>query len=203
MLMTQFSFQNQLMNGLVLIFQKKCRKSTLSKYYFNLNNSSIEIVNNHTYLGVTFSSSGSFKDCKSNLKDKARRSIFATRRYLSFSRLPLKITSKRFNSLFLLIFLYGSEIWGIYDTENTSTWEKDVIEKNSHLFLQANSGSKQAVLKCCSQKRIWQITIEINYKYINYKVLDSSPKLVIYQRTILQNSLYIFLKNINWLIGTF
>ena len=128
----------------VMIFQKKCRKSTLNKYCFNINHKSIEIVNNYTYLGVNFSSCGSFRDCKTNLKEKARRPIFATRRYLNFLKLPLEVTSKLFDSLSFPILLYGSEIWGIYDKNNLSTWEKDEIEK-THIYFckQAMSVNKQ------------------------------------------------------------
>ena len=98
----------------VVIFQKKCRKSTLDKYYFQINDDKIDIVNNYTYLGINFSANGNFRDCKTNLKDKTRRSIFATRRYLDFSKLSLDVTNKLFDSLFLPILLYGSEVWDIY-----------------------------------------------------------------------------------------
>ena len=117
----------------VVIFQKKCRKSTLD--------CKIDIVNNYTYLGINFSTNGNFRDCKTNLKDKTRRSIFATRRYLDFSKLSLGVTNKLFDSLFLPILLYGSEVWGIYDKDNFNTWEKDDIEK-THIFLQTISWSK-------------------------------------------------------------
>ena len=108
-----------------MIFQKKCRKSTLDKYLFRIYDDKIDIVNNYTYLGINFSAN--FRDCKTNLKDKTRRSIFATGRYLDFSKLPLDVTNKLFDSLFLPILLYGSEVWGIYDKDNFDTWEKDDI----------------------------------------------------------------------------
>ena len=125
----------------VVIFQKKCRKSTLDKYYFQINDDKIDIVNNYTYLGINFSTNGNFRDCKTNLNDKTRRSIFATRRYLDFSKLFLGVTNKVFDSLFLPILLYGSEVWGIYDKDNFNPWEKDDIEK-THIFLQTISWSK-------------------------------------------------------------
>ena len=56
----------------LLIFQKKCRKSTYDKYYFQINDDKIDIVNNYTYLGINFSANGSFRNCKTNLKDKTR-----------------------------------------------------------------------------------------------------------------------------------
>ena len=93
-----------------------------------------EIVSNYTYLGINFSSNGNFKTCEVNLKDKVRRSFFATRRYLDFSKVPIDITNKLFNSLFLPTLLYGSEIWGIYDKDDFNSWEKDVTER-THIFL--------------------------------------------------------------------
>ena len=75
-------------------FEKKYRKSTLDKHCFHITGRNIEIVNNYSYLGINFSSNGNFKVCKSNLKDKVRRSFFATRRYLDFSKIPRDITNK-------------------------------------------------------------------------------------------------------------
>ena len=54
-----------------------------------------------TYLGVNFSANGSFTNHKEKLKEKTRRSIFTTRQYLDFLRLPTNISSKLFGTLFL------------------------------------------------------------------------------------------------------
>ena len=116
-----------------MIFQKNHRKSVL-RHCFGINKHKIEIVDNYNYLGTNFSTNGNFENCKLNSRDKVRRSFFAVRRYLNFSKVPLDITNKLFNSLFLTILLYGSEIWGIYDKDDFSTWEKDTIEK-THIFL--------------------------------------------------------------------
>ena len=89
----------------VMIFQKKLRKSTFNNHHFKKNKEKIEIVSNYTYLGVNFSSNGNFRDNKLILKEKTRRSIFATRRYLNFSNLPTDIVNKLFDSLFLRILM--------------------------------------------------------------------------------------------------
>ena len=60
-------------------------------------------------------SNGNFRDNKINLKEKTRRSIFATRRFLNFSKLPIDVVNKVFDSLFLPILMYGSEVWGVND----------------------------------------------------------------------------------------
>ena len=111
----------------IMIFEKKYRKSTLNKHCFHINRHNTEIVNNYTYLGINFSSNRNLKVSKSNLRyqDKVRRSFFATRRYPDFSKIPSDITKKLFNSLFQPILLYGSEVWGIYDKDDITNWEKE------------------------------------------------------------------------------
>ena len=120
----------------VIIFQKKSRKSIIDKYKFLVNNENIEIVNNYTYLGVNFSTNGSFTNHEEKLKEKTRRSIFATRWYLDFLRLPTNISSKLFDTLFLPILTYFSEVWGDYDKYDNNSWENEMIEK--HTFISAN-----------------------------------------------------------------
>ena len=58
---------------------------------------------------------------------------FATRRYLNFLKLPIDVVNKIFNSSYLPILLYGSEVWSIYDKDDTNPWEKDIIEK-THIY---------------------------------------------------------------------
>ena len=80
----------------IVIFQKKHRKSTTLKHQFYINNEKIEFTNRYTYLAVKFSTNGSFKDHKAILKDKAKRSIFATRQHVNFFRLPIDISNRFF-----------------------------------------------------------------------------------------------------------
>ena len=94
----------------IIIFQKKSRKSTIVKYNFTVNNEHIEIVNNYTYLSVNFSANGNFTNHKENLKEKTKRSFFATRRYHDFLKLPIHVINKLFNTLFSPILIYSSEV---------------------------------------------------------------------------------------------
>ena len=71
-------------------FSNKSVEITRNKYCFHINDNSIEIANNYTYLGVYFSSTGTLRDYKTVLKEKTRRSIIATRQYRrNFTKLPL------------------------------------------------------------------------------------------------------------------
>ena len=65
-----------------------------------------------------------------NIFENARRSIFASKRYLDFNKLPINMCNKLFDTLFLPIFLYGSEIWGAYDNMNIKKWVKDPVEND-------------------------------------------------------------------------
>ena len=61
---------------------------------------------------------------------KTRRSIFASKPYLdSVNKLSINTCNKLFDTLFLPIILYGSEIWGPYDNLNIKKWEKDPVER--------------------------------------------------------------------------
>ena len=145
----------------VMIFQKKCRKSILDKHYFQINEDKIEIVNNYTYLGINFTSNGNFRNCKANLKDKTRRSIFATRRYLDFAKLPLDVTNKLFDSLFLPILLYGSEVWGIYDKDDFNTWEKDEVEKTQIYFCKQFLGVNKQCPNVAARNELGRLPIKL------------------------------------------
>ena len=146
----------------IMIFQKKFRKTILDKYLFQINNQNIDIVSNYTYLGINFSNNGNFKFSKLNSKDKVRRSFFATRRYLDFSKVSLDLTNKLFNSLFLPILLYGSEVWGVYDKDNLSTWEKDVIEK-THIFLCKQSlGVNKQCPNVAARNELGRLSLKLN-----------------------------------------
>ena len=121
----------------------------------------IDIVNNYTYLGINFSANGNFRDCKTNLKDKTRRSIFATRRYLDFSKLSLDVTNKLFDSLFLPILLYGSEVWGIYHKDNFNTWEKDEIEKTHVYFCKQFLGVNKQCANVTTRNELLRLPIKL------------------------------------------
>ena len=99
---------------------------------------------------------------KRNLREKTRRSIFATRRYLTFLKLTLEVTSKLFDSLFLPILLYGSEIWDVYDKNNLSTWEKDEIEKTRIYFCKQSLGVNKQCPNVAARNEIGRLPLKLN-----------------------------------------
>ena len=146
-----------------MIFEKKYRKST--RLLINIAFISIgttEIVNNYTYLGINFSSNGNFKVCKSNLKDKLRQSFYAIRRYLDFSsEIPSDTTNKFFKWLFQPILLYGSEVWGIYDKDDFTNWEKDVIEKTHILPCKQSLGINKQCPNVAARNELGRLSLKV------------------------------------------
>ena len=50
---------------------------------FILNGSALEVVNKFSYLGIVFTTGGSFSEAQSTLSGQAQKSIFKLKRYLS------------------------------------------------------------------------------------------------------------------------
>ena len=110
---------------------------------------------------MNFSANGSFTNHKEKLKEKqARRSIFATRRYLDFLRLPTNFNSKLFDTLFLPILNYCSEVWGVYDKYDNS-WEKDMIEKTHIYFCKLCLGVNKRSPDVASRNEIGRLPLKL------------------------------------------
>ena len=163
----------------VIIFQKKLRKSTFNNHHFKINKEKIEIVSNYTYLGVNFSSNGNFRDNKLILKEKTRRSIFATRRYLNFSNLPTDVVNKLFDSLFPPILMYGLEVWVVYDKNDYNSWEKDIIERTHIHFCKLYLGVNKQCPNIACRNELGRLPIKgkIDINIIKFWLhLESLPE---------------------------
>lgn len=79
---------------------------------FNLNGENIEIVKSYKYLGLTFSSNGSFNYGIAEMSQKGQKAW-----YLLHSRIPIdtlnnaKLYLKLFDAMIQPIITYGCEIW--------------------------------------------------------------------------------------------
>ena len=121
----------------------------------------ISYVNDYTYLGVNFSSNGSFIRHKEKLQEKTRHSIFAFRRYLDPSKLSINVCNKRFDALFLPILTYSSEVWGAYDKNENTTWEKDTIEKTHINFCKAFLGANKRSPNAASRNELSRLPLKL------------------------------------------
>ena len=116
---------------------------------------------NYTYLGVNFSANGHFTNHKENVKEKTKRSFFATRRYLDFLKLPIYIINKLFNTLFSPILTYCSEVWGIYDKCDYSSWEKGPIEKTHIHFCKMCLGLNKRSPNVASRNDLGRLSLKL------------------------------------------
>jgi len=102
----------------IMIFQKGGRLP--SNLHFTYDGNDLEIVKLFKYLGVMFSSGGSFKETDLLLSGQATKAIFKMNSYLhKFTDLSPKHTLELFDKLILPILNYGSEVWGFHNGIHT------------------------------------------------------------------------------------
>ena len=145
-----------------LIFQKQNRKSTRDKFSFFLNGTPIDKASQYSCLGITFSTNGSYANSKKVLVEKTRRSIFASKRYLDFNKLSINTCNKLFDTLFLPIVLYGSEIWGAYDNLNVKKWEKDPVERLHTQFYKYFLGLNKRAPNVVARNETGRLPLKLN-----------------------------------------
>ena len=84
---------------------------------FKLGDSPITITDTYHYLGVTFSSSGSFLAARKHVNQQANKELFQLYTKSNKAKLPIDLTLKLFNSTVLPILVYGSELFGFENLE--------------------------------------------------------------------------------------
>jgi len=113
----------------------------LSKDKFVFNGNHITNEKKYTYLGVTFSASGSFTDGKTNLYKKASKAFFKLKKYFSDLKPNVKTLLHLFDHTIKPILLYGSEIWGAFPAKKLVAKDdtyfyklcKDLITEKAHI----------------------------------------------------------------------
>ena len=98
-----------------------------SNFLFKLGEENIEITDRYHYLGVTFSSNGSFLNARKHVVQQATKAMYLLFNKSCNADLPIDLTIKLFDHTVLPILTYGSEIFGF---ENI-----DIIEKVHNNFL--------------------------------------------------------------------
>jgi hypothetical protein len=93
---------------------------------FTINNKVVEIVHEYKYLGCIIDDKGSFRKGMKLLYDKARRAIFALKRYTANNNLNAKILLDLFDKMIEPVLLYASEIWTgeIYKNVRKNIYDK-------------------------------------------------------------------------------
>ena len=98
-----------------------------NNYQFHFGDQYIDIINTYHYLGVTFSTSGSFLQAREHVSQQARKATYLLFTKAHNAYLPVDLILKLFDHTVLSILTYGSEIYGF---ENL-----DIIDKVHNEFL--------------------------------------------------------------------
>ena len=96
----------------VVIF-KKGNRSLSDKWYFDGNE--LNVSTNMSYLGLNFTSNGSFHQMQSTLASQASKAVFILyKRINSFCNLTPAFMMDLFEKFIMPILCYGCEIWGFH-----------------------------------------------------------------------------------------
>ncbi|MEW8542106.1 MAG: reverse transcriptase family protein, partial [Candidatus Thiodiazotropha sp.] len=80
---------------------------------FNYNGKNLEIVQSFTYLGVVFSSTGSFSQLQETLASQAQKALFKLDKCIQpFTGLTPSFICDLFDKLVVPVLCYASEVWG-------------------------------------------------------------------------------------------
>ena len=95
----------------IMIFRKGGRLPENPNFYYK--GQIVNMVNKFTYLGVVFTTGGSFSEAQKTIAGQALKAIFQMNKYLyTFSNLTVRHKIDLFDKLISPILNYGSEVWG-------------------------------------------------------------------------------------------
>ena len=127
---------------------------------FNFDNVEIEIVKNFTYLGMVFSTGGSFSEAQSVLSGQALNAIFQMNKYLhKFTYLAVQLRLDLFEKLITPILNYGSQVWGFA--------QGTCIERVHLQFCKRLLGVK----KCTQNDFVYGELGRMNCQYVRYFII--------------------------------
>ncbi|XP_071132876.1 uncharacterized protein [Mytilus edulis] len=107
----------------VLIFNKAGRHV---KQIFTFQNINLECVSKYKYLGLYLSSSGSFSYAQNELYKKSLKAHFKLRKDLLSLNPDVKTSIHVFDHTVKPILLYGSEIWGMFNSLSSKCKKEDI-----------------------------------------------------------------------------
>ena len=106
----------------IMVFKKGGRLSDDEKWFFN--NQEIEVVKSFNYLGVVFTSGGSFVQAANTLAGKGMRSLHSLFAMTRNMKVPINIMFNLFDSYVLSVLNYGAEVWGFLNSDNIEKVQK-------------------------------------------------------------------------------
>ena len=90
-----------------------CLSGHKFNHTFHIGNINVETVQSFTYLGVKFTSSGTFSLAQKELSLKAMKACFNLKKAWLPSFMTPRLGLKLFDQLIFPILSYGSEIWSV------------------------------------------------------------------------------------------
>ena len=101
----------------VMVFRRGGILPRNLKFFYN--NVELEIVTTFSYLGIIFSSGGSFSNTQITLAGQAQKAIFKLNSYLyKFTDISPKHTLELFDKLVCPILNYAAEVWGFFQAKH-------------------------------------------------------------------------------------
>ena len=101
----------------------------IDKYNFRMGDNKIEIIKQYKYLGIVFSSTGSFLNTRKHIAEQARKAMHLLFMRINNLFLPLDLQLKLFDNTVLPILCYGSEIWGFEDIKLIENIHNEFLRK--------------------------------------------------------------------------
>ena len=106
-------------------------------FHFRLGNNDIEFTDKYNYLGVTFSSSGSFLNARKHVVEQAKKAMYSLFYKIRNADLPIDLSLKLFDHTVLPILTYGSEIFGFENLDMIESVHNEFLRK----LLKARKGT--------------------------------------------------------------
>ena len=122
----------------------------------------IAITNNYKYLGLLFTSNGSFLSARKQLAEQAKRAMHSVLAQSRALNLPLDLQLKLFDHTVVPILLYGAEVWG---HESHEVQEKVQVE-----FSRKITNAKKSTPRYMLYGELgrYPLTINIKTRMVNF-----------------------------------
>lgn len=204
---TQWKIQINTDKTKIVIFS---RGKVRSFPQFTINDLSIEIVSDFSYLGVIFNYNGKFKKNMENRQARAKRAICALLTKARNLQLPLDIVLDLYRKAVFPVLSYGCEVWGCENTEQVDVLERNFLRRllklsndTSRAMVYGEFGVEPASDKIkCRLLSFWHKTSTCTRNKISkqtYQLLlgDNVPSRWIdyVRRTLMDLGLYIIWRN--------
>ena len=169
----------------IVIFNKGGH--SISRHKSFIYDNQIEIVQKYCYLGIVFSSSGSFKNACNVLYDKALKALYMLKQIQPHNN--VKLALNLFDTLIFPILSYGGVVWGplyaqkanltnLFNVCNDSSIEKLNVKMCKYLLGVHRKSTNDAVIRQLVRFLILINILNHSYRYYNRIENISVPSLV-------------------------